>query len=108
MVGELRQVDLAAEDALAELAVPAGIALLDQLGELAALDHRGGEQKAAGADIHAADMGVEEVGGIDALTTDLGVEIDAAGPEAAVLEAHVERQRGLADIVRQLVGVPAV
>ena len=35
--------------------------------------------------VHRADVGVEQVVGIDRLAADLGVEVDAAGPEAAGL-----------------------
>ncbi len=50
---------------------------------------------------------VEQIGRIERLAADLGVEVEAAGPEAAGLQDVIERQRGVRDVVRELVGVPA-
>ena len=44
---------------------------------------------------------------INGLTAKLGIEIRAAGREAATLEDLVVGERHLGDIVRELVGVPA-
>ena len=45
---------------------------------------------------------------VGALAAQLGVEVEAAGRDAAVLEDLVQRQREVLDRVRELVGVPAV
>ena len=55
-----------------------------------------------------ADVRVEEIGPIEALATELGVEVEAAGREAAGAEDLVQGKGELVDRVRELVGVPAV
>ena len=45
---------------------------------------------------------------VDALAAQLGVEVEAAGREAAAAQDLVQRQREVLDRVRELVGVPAV
>ena len=52
-------------------------------------------------------MGVEEVDRLEALAADLGVEVQAAGGEAAVLEDDEHDLRGQVDVGGELVGVPA-
>ena len=52
-------------------------------------------------------MGVEEIDWLEAFAADLGVKVDAAGSEAAVLEDRPHDLRGQVDIRRKLVGVPA-
>ena len=52
-------------------------------------------------------MGMQQIVGIDRLAPDLGVEIHAAGGEAAGLQDVVERERHLRDVHGELVGVPA-
>ena len=52
-------------------------------------------------------MAVEQVGRIDRLAAHLGVEVEAAVAEAALLEDVVEGERHLARVVGELVGVPA-
>src|SRR3990172_8199106 len=52
--------------------------------------------------------GVEEVGRVDALAGELGVEVEAAGREAAAPDDLVDGERQLVDRVRELVRVPAV
>ena len=87
---------------------PAGVARLAQRVEAPALEHLGRHQQGAGKRVDAADVGVEEVVAVDALAPQLGVEVEAAGREAAALEDLVDGERQLVDRVRELVGVPAV
>ncbi len=98
---------LAFEDRLAFRAVPASVAAFDMVGELAVLDHLGRHQQAAGADVHAADMGVEQVVGIEGLAADLGIEVQAAGGEAAAFQDVIKRKADLRNVVRELIGIPA-
>jgi hypothetical protein len=58
--------------------------------------------------IHAADVGIEEILGIDGVAPDVGVEVQAAGGEAADLQDGEHGQGGLVVAVGELVGVPAV
>ena len=66
-----------------------------------------GDEQAAGAGIHRADMGMQQVVRVDRLAADLGVEVEAAGGEAAGLQDLVAGQRHLRDVHGELVGVPA-
>ena len=71
----------------ADAAVPRAVALLEHPVEHAVLADRGGDLQAAGKGVHAADVGVEQIDRLEALAADLGVEVQAAGREAAVLQA---------------------
>ena len=53
-------------------------------------------------------MAVEQVGPVHALPPELGVEVKAAGGEAAASKDLVDRRGELVDRVGELVGVPAV
>ena len=86
----------------------AGVASLLAIGELALLDEIGRDQEGPGERVERPDVGMEQVRPVRALATELGVEVEAAGGDAAVLEDLVERQREVLDRVRELVGVPAV
>ncbi len=59
------------------------VALLEHLVEHAVLADRGGDLQPAGERVHAADVGVEQIDRLEAFAADLGVEVDAAGGEAA-------------------------
>ena len=50
---------------------------------------------------------MEQVDGLEALATDLGVEVHAAGGQPAILEDRIHDLRGEIDVGRELVGVPA-
>lgn len=52
-------------------------------------------------------MGVEEVDRFEAFSTDLRVEVDAAGCQAALLQDDHHALRGQVDVGWELVGVPA-
>jgi hypothetical protein len=105
--GEVLEAAPAAQHGATFLAVPAGVTLLDVAGERAVLDHRGGCEQAARADVHAADVGVEQVGRIKRLAPDLGVEIEPAGPKAAGAQDVVEGEGHLGHTVGELIRVPA-
>ncbi len=63
--------------------------------------------EAAGEGVHAADVGVEQIDRFDRLAAHLGIEVQAAGRETAVLEQRVHRERAVIKIGGELVGVPA-
>src|SRR6185312_2100092 len=96
------------QDALTQLAVPAGVAACLEFAEQVALDHVGGAQQCHRQHVHRADVAVEQVGRAAALAAHLGVEVHAALAEAAGLEDLVQHQRAFLHAVRELVGVPAV
>ena len=52
-------------------------------------------------------MGIKQVDRFEAFAADLGVKVDAAGAEAAVLEDRQHALRGEVVVGRELVGVPA-
>src|SRR6185437_5637762 len=96
------------QDALAQLATPAGVTARLELAEQVALDHVGGAQQRHRQHVHRADVAMEQVGRAAALAAHLGVEVHAALAEAAGLEDLVQHQRAFLHAVRELVGVPAV
>ena len=69
--------------------------------------HRMRDLKTTGKRIHTADMGVEQVDRFEALAADLGIEVDAARRETAVLEQRVHALRGEIDVRRELISIPA-
>src|SRR5262245_37979287 len=97
---EVRQRALAGQDSLSFRTVPGGVALLDVTGEGTVLDHLRGDQQTTRTDIHAADMAVQQVVRIQRLPPDLGVEVEAAGREAAALRDVVHRIGDFRDVVR--------
>ena len=107
VVGQIVERTLAGEDGPAFLALPAGVAVRDEGVELAVLDDLLGDQQAAGAGVHRADMGDQQIVGIERLAADLGVEVEAALAEAAGLEDVVGGERHLRHVHGELVGVPA-
>ena len=66
-----------------------------------------GDLEAAGEGVHAADVGVKQVDGLEALAADLGVEVDAAGGETAHVQDAEHALRRQIDARRELVGIPA-
>src|SRR6476660_1335821 len=88
--------------------VPARVALVTRLREGLALEQLGGDQEGPRERVDAADVGVEQVVPVGALAAQLGVEVEAAGPEATALEDLVDRQGEVLDRVRELIRVPAV
>jgi len=86
--------------------VPTGIAGGAGLFERAILQQGGGGFQGAGAGVHAAHMGQDQIGRVQRLAADLGVKVGAAGVEAAVLQDFVIGDGGFGDIVGELVGAP--
>src|SRR5687768_5796411 len=74
---EVRQGQGAAEDPSPQLAVPARVAVVLALGELSGLDEVRGDEQRTGERVEAADVGMEEVGAIDALAAQLRIEVEA-------------------------------
>ena len=108
MVGKGRKGEVALHDAPAKIAVPALVALLAQLAERSiAHQVRGGQQRARER-VDAADMRQVQVGRVHRLAAQLGIEVEAAGAEAAVLHQLHHRRHQFLGIVGKLVGVPAI
>ena len=66
-----------------------------------------GGLESVGEGVHAADVGVEEVGGLVGLAAALGVEVEATGGEPAHLQHAEHDVGGEVEVARELVGVPA-
>src|SRR6266545_3344793 len=98
----------ARQDRPAELVVPTGVSLLSESLDASPLDHLRGHEERLGERVDPADVAVEQVGPVHALTAQLRVEVEAAGREPTGADDLVHRQRELVDRVRELVGVPAV
>src|SRR5262249_3861740 len=94
-------------DFLTDAGVPGRVALLDEVLQYAVGADLRGDLNAVGECSHAANMGVEEIDGLEALAAHFRVEVDAAGREAALAEDHQHALRGQVQIGRKLVGVPA-
>ena len=62
--GEVVEALLAGQNGPSELAIPAGIALIDMPLQRAVLQHRCGIDQRPGGRIHRADVGVQEVVGL--------------------------------------------
>src|SRR5262245_10271074 len=73
VIAEIGEARLAAEDLLAEVAVPAGVAIVDVLLELSVGHHLLGDEHAASEHVHAADVRVEQIRRVDALAPKLRV-----------------------------------
>ena len=105
--GDFFERGLLAEDFFAEGAFPGGVAFVDEGVEGFVFNEAVGDDEAAGEGVHAADVGVEEVEGVEGAATALGVEVEAAAAEAAVLEDDEHGLGGGVDVHGELVGVPA-
>src|SRR5690242_17849918 len=84
--GDLLEAALAREHRLGLLVLPAGIAVGEELVVGAVFDQPSRALEAAGQRVEPADMAVHQVDRIERLATDLGVEVEAAIAEAAILE----------------------
>lgn len=107
VLGEAVETGFPAFDFSADPTVPAGIAFLYEAIEGAILTNRSGDLEASSECIHAADMSMDQIDGLEALTSHLGVEVDSAGTESAVLENDEHGLGGEIQIGRELIGVPA-
>src|SRR5450432_1249516 len=80
---QVAQAQLTAQNALAELLLLTGVALVDHACQLAVRQHALGNQERASQRIDAADVRMKQILRIHALAPELGVEIHAAGAEAS-------------------------
>ena len=86
--------------------LPACVTFGHQLGDAPVLNHPFGNQQAPCANVHRANVANEHVVGFDRLAAHFGIKVDTTILEAARLHDEVQRQRGLGDVVGELVGVP--
>src|SRR5262249_32789859 len=84
-LGDLFERALTSQHRLALRLVPAGVAFGERLIVLAIFNQLRGGNQGLGADVKAANMGDEQVLGVDRLTPQLGVEIESARRDAAAL-----------------------
>ena len=66
--------------------VPAAVPLINELAQSIVLSNCGRNFEASGEGVHSADVGVEEVHGIEAFSTHFSVEIHPARCDATVFE----------------------
>ena len=92
LVCEVGQREFAALDPTAETAVPIPVAPLDRVAQLAPFEKLRCHDEGAGEDVDAADVGVEEVGAIDALPAQACVEVEAAAADASGAQNLVDRE----------------
>src|SRR5690606_14792922 len=105
--GDLFETALARKHCFGLALLPAGIAGVEGLLVGAVLEDRGRSLEAARENIERVILALSEVEGVERLTAHLGVEVEAAIAQAAILQDLDEGQRHLAGIVGELVGVPA-
>ncbi len=94
-------------DFFADAGVEGAVAGFDEVFDGTGFEESVGDFEAAGEGVHAADVGVEEVFWFEAFAADLGVEVEAAGFEAAHFKDLDHDVGGHVDIDGELVGVPA-
>ena len=87
--------------------LPRRVTLAQRRLERAVLEHPRGREECAGARVHPADVPDQEIDGLDRLAAQLGVEVRAAGREAAAAQDLIVGERRVEHVVRELVGVPA-
>src|SRR5436190_500033 len=91
-VRKRRKTQLAARDALAQLAVPTLIALLFELLQRAVRDNVGRGQQGARDGVDTADVSKIQIRRVDRLAPQLGIEVESTGGEPLVL--YQLHQRG--------------
>ena len=104
---QFSQCHLAFEDLLAKLAVPAGITAGDAFIQLALFEHFRCDFQRQRHRVHRADMTIEQIIFIGALTAHFGVKVQPAGRETTCFEDFIHHQGVLFDAVRELIGIPA-
>ena len=105
--GDLIQTFLACKHGLVLRLFPFGIALGHSLLHFAVLHHLRRDEEAACAGIHRPNMRVEQVIGINRLTPDLGIKIQATRGEATGFQHFKHGECHLGTIHGELVRVPA-
>ena len=94
-------------DAFTDAGIVAAVAIADEVFEDAVSADGGGDFETAGECVHATDVGVEQIDGIDAFAADFGIEVRSAGLESALLHDDEHDLSGEVDIGGELVGVPS-
>jgi hypothetical protein len=105
---EVFECEFASKNVPTEFSGPAGIPFVSCVLESAVFDQAGGGQQRSSDRVHPADVSVEEINRIHALSAQLRVEIEAPCRQAAAAQDLVQRQRHLLHAVRELIGIPAV
>ena len=98
---------LAFQNLLAQLTIPTGITFSHTLIQATVFNHTGRNFQRQCHGIHRANMTIEQIVFIGALTTYFGIKIQAAGGEATRFQDFVHHQGILFYAVRELVGIPA-
>src|SRR5882757_2307081 len=109
--GQIRQageIELAAGDPLAQLPAPARITLLLELFQGAVGHDIRSRQQRARERVDAADVSQVQVGWIDRLPPQLGIEVESARGEAFVLHHLHHRWHQLLRIVGKLIRIPTI
>jgi hypothetical protein len=101
------KIALAGFDLLAEAAVPRTVAMPDKLRQAPVLADGGRDSESAREGVHAADVRVKQIDRLETFAPHFGVEIHAAGGQAARVENGEHALRRQVDVRRELVGVPA-
>jgi len=104
---ESGKADFTPFDVAAEAGIEARIALGDKLGETPLAQDPAGDLERQGVGVETPDVGMEEVLKVYGGPAQLGVEVDAAGAEAAGPEYAGKCEHELLDVGVELVGVPA-
>src|SRR5690606_17174925 len=91
-VGEVAQRRSRVEDPLPEVALPALVPLGASTFERAPLEQLGRDQQSLRQHVDAADVAVEQVDAVDALATELRVEVEPAGAQPATAEDLVQHE----------------
>ena len=94
-------------DVPAEAGVEAAVPILDEGGEFAVGQNPAGGFKRQGVSVHAADVGVEQIGRICRGAAQLGVEVEPAAAETARAQDRNHGESEFFDVGVKLVGVPA-
>src|SRR4029079_6781726 len=100
------KIGLALFDLSANAGVPRSVALLHKFRETAVLANGRGDLESAREGVHAADVRVKKVDGFKAFASYRGVEIHAAGFQAAVFQNRQHGLGGEIDARGKLVRVP--
>src|SRR6266404_8827512 len=85
-IGDRGQRGAALEDGAGRFGAPTGVALIDERGQLTAVQHGRSVEQAARKNVDGADVPVKQVHRVDALAAHLGVEIIAAAGKPAALQ----------------------
>lgn len=102
-----RQRHLPFQNLLAQLTIPTGITFSHALIQTTVFNHTRRNFQRQRHGIHRTNMTIEQIVFIGTLTTNLGIEVQATGGEAAGFQDFVHHQRILFYAVRELISIPA-